>query len=102
MRDKNTIRKAISDLVGEYYRAAFCDPSAFEPGKDPVHYAGRVFDEHELKNLVNASLDFWLTEGRFTEDFSEKISEFLGVSNHGEFSCVRLHFVSPHPSCREL
>ena len=81
MRDKNTIRKAISDLVGEYYRAAFRDPSAFEPGKDPVHYAGRVFDEHELKNLVNASLDFWLTEGRFTEDFSEKISEFLGVSN---------------------
>ncbi len=81
MRDKNTIRKEIAGLVGEYYGSAFGAPSTFEPGKSSIHYAGRVFDEIELKNLVDASLDFWLTEGRFTQDFCEKISEFLGVDN---------------------
>src|SRR5665811_2257630 len=43
--------------------------------------AGRVFDEHELVNAVEASLDFWLTEGRFSEEFAEKISEFLGIEH---------------------
>jgi CDP-6-deoxy-D-xylo-4-hexulose-3-dehydrase len=46
-----------------------------------VRYAGRVFDERELVKLVDASLDFWLTEGRYAEEFSEKIAEFLGVEN---------------------
>jgi len=81
MRDKHTIRKEISQLVEEYYQAAFCNPAQFEPGKDAIHYAGRVFDEQELKRLIDASLDFWLTEGRFTQDFSEKIADFLGVDN---------------------
>ena len=53
----------------------------FTPGKSRVNYAGRVFDEKEMINAVNASLDFWLTEGRFSQDFSEKIAEFLGVDN---------------------
>ena len=53
----------------------------FTPGKSRINYAGRVFDEKEMINAVNASLDFWLTEGRFSQDFSEKIAEFLGVDN---------------------
>jgi CDP-6-deoxy-D-xylo-4-hexulose-3-dehydrase len=81
MKDKNRIRKEIADLVGEYYKALDRDPSLFEPGKDMVHYAGRVFDERELKHLVDASLDFWLTEGRFSQEFCEKIADFLGVGN---------------------
>jgi CDP-6-deoxy-D-xylo-4-hexulose-3-dehydrase len=55
--------------------------SIFIPGKSRVNYAGRVFDEKELVNAVEASLDFWLTEGRFSEQFSEKIAEFLGVEH---------------------
>jgi len=56
-------------------------PEPFIPGKSRVNYAGRVFDEKEMINAVNASLDFWLTEGRYSEQFSEKIAEFLGVEH---------------------
>ncbi|MEI6050910.1 MAG: lipopolysaccharide biosynthesis protein RfbH, partial [Bacteroidota bacterium] len=56
-------------------------PEPFIPGKSRVNYAGRVFNEKELINAVDASLDFWLTEGRFSEQFAEKISEFLGIEH---------------------
>ena len=46
-----------------------------------MNYAGRVFDERELTNLVDSSLDFWLTEGRYSEEFAGKIADFLGVEN---------------------
>jgi len=81
MKDKTSLRKEIAGLVAEYYQSAFQGPLQFQPGKNPVHYAGRVFDEKELINAVDASLDFWLTEGRFSQDFSEKIADFLGVDN---------------------
>jgi len=55
--------------------------SSFIPGKTRINYAGRVFDEKEMINAVEASLDFWLTEGRFSEEFSEKIAEFLGIEH---------------------
>lgn len=74
------IRKQILELTKEYYKAKFADNN-FIPGKSRVNYAGRVFDEKELVNLVDSSLDFWLTEGRYSEQFAEKISEFLGVQN---------------------
>lgn len=78
--DHKELRKQITALTAEYYKARF-EEKAFIPGKTKVNYAGRVFDEEELQNVVNASLDFWLTEGRFSEEFSSKISEFLGVEN---------------------
>jgi CDP-4-dehydro-6-deoxyglucose reductase, E1 len=74
------IRKEILDKVTEYYKSKFRAKS-FTAGKDKVNYAGRVFDENELINAVDASLDFWLTEGRFSEEFADKISEFLGIEN---------------------
>lgn len=74
------IREQILNLTREYYQAKFGDPF-FEPGISRVNYAGRVFNEEELVNLVDSSLDFWLTEGRYSEEFAEKISDFLGVSN---------------------
>ncbi len=74
------IRNQILELTKEYHKEKFSD-SKFIAGKSGVNYAGRVFDENELVNLVDSSLDFWLTEGRFSEQFAEKISEFLGVSN---------------------
>lgn len=78
--DHKEIRKQILELTKDYYQAKFGNP-VFEPGISRVNYAGRVFDEKELINLVESSLDFWLTEGRFSEEFAEKISDFLDVSN---------------------
>ena len=75
MTDHNQIRHEILEKTAEYYRLKFSD-KRFAPGKDKVNYAGRVFDEKELVNAVAASLDFWLTEGRFSEQFAEKIADF--------------------------
>jgi CDP-4-dehydro-6-deoxyglucose reductase, E1 len=80
MSDPKTIRQEIIQKTIEYYQAKFAKPN-FVPGKSKVNYAGRVFDHQELVNAVEASLDFWLTEGRFSEAFSEKIAEFLGVEH---------------------
>ena len=54
------IRTQILALVKEYHTVKFA-PKTFDPDKDLVHYAGRVFDAEEIVNLVNASLDFYLT-----------------------------------------
>src|SRR5664280_1488071 len=73
-------RLIISGHTLSYHHQHFSEKE-FIPGKTRVNYAGRVFDEKEISNAVNASLDFWLTEGRFSESFAEKIAEFLGVEH---------------------
>ncbi|MCX5790656.1 MAG: lipopolysaccharide biosynthesis protein RfbH [Elusimicrobia bacterium] len=73
-------REEILKAVAAYHSAAFA-ARPFNREKDTVRYAGRVFDEKELVALVDSSLDFWLTEGRYAESFAEKISDFLGVEN---------------------
>lgn len=78
--DHKQIREKIIELTKSYYHSKFSN-QVFEPGLSRVNYAGRVFDERELVNLVDSSLDFWLTEGRFAEQFAEKISDFLEISN---------------------
>jgi CDP-6-deoxy-D-xylo-4-hexulose-3-dehydrase len=74
----NNLKAEILQKVKEYYDLKFSNKE-FTPGKSRVNYAGRVFDENELIKLVDSSLDFWLTEGRFSEEFSQKIADFLGV-----------------------
>jgi CDP-6-deoxy-D-xylo-4-hexulose-3-dehydrase len=80
MTDHKTIRQEIIQKTIDYYRSKF-KKTEFIPGKSKINYAGRVFDQQELINSVEASLDFWLTEGRFSESFCEKISEFLGIEH---------------------
>jgi CDP-6-deoxy-D-xylo-4-hexulose-3-dehydrase len=80
MADFKQLRKEIIAKTIEYHQARFAEKE-FTPGKTRVNYAGRVFDEKEICNAVEASLDFWLTEGRYSEEFSEKIAEFLGVEH---------------------
>ena len=80
MTDHRLLRKEILEKTKEFYQARFGE-NIYNPGKSRVNYAGRVFDEQELMNAVDASLDFWLTEGRYTEQFSEKIADYLGVDN---------------------
>ena len=74
------IKSQILALTRSYYRERFRN-NGFVPGKSRVNYAGRVFDDNELTKLVESSLDFWLTEGRFSEEFASKISDFLGIEN---------------------
>jgi CDP-6-deoxy-D-xylo-4-hexulose-3-dehydrase len=64
--------------VGEYYHEAF-PARDFVPGSSPVPISGRVFDEQELELLVESSLDFWLTTGRFAEQFEREFAKFVGV-----------------------
>ncbi|MBR3040946.1 MAG: lipopolysaccharide biosynthesis protein RfbH [Lachnospiraceae bacterium] len=71
-------RKEILGLVEEYYHAYKEPKKAFEPG-DRINYASRVFDEKEMCNLVDSSLEFWLTSGRYTEQFEKKFAEYLKV-----------------------
>jgi CDP-4-dehydro-6-deoxyglucose reductase, E1 len=80
MTDHKVIRKEIISKTREFYQSHFAHKE-FIPGKTRINYAGRVFDEKEIINAVEASLDFWLTEGRFSESFAEKISDFLGVEH---------------------
>ncbi|MCP4648159.1 MAG: lipopolysaccharide biosynthesis protein RfbH [bacterium] len=56
-------------------------PSEFEPGKSKIHYGGRVFDEKEMINLIDSSLDFWLTTGKYAQKFEKEFAEFLGVKS---------------------
>ena len=75
-----SLKEEIFQKVKKYYELKFKSKS-FIPGKTPVRYAGRVFDENELINLVDASLDFWLTAGRYAEEFEIRFAEYFDVSD---------------------
>ena len=79
-RDAADTRTEILDLVSRYYRERHA-PLPFDPVRDPVRYAGRVFGEEELRSLVDSSLDFYLTASRFTEEFEAGLAGYLGVSD---------------------
>lgn len=71
-------REKIKELVTEYYKDFKQRDGKFEPG-DRISYASRVYDEKEMCALTDACLDFWLTSGRFTEQFEKKFAEWIGV-----------------------
>jgi CDP-4-dehydro-6-deoxyglucose reductase, E1 len=80
MQYNETLKQEILQKVTEYYQAVHAKSDKdFVEGKSRVNYAGRVFDETEMQNLVSASLDFWLTQGEWTDKFEKKLAEFLGV-----------------------
>ncbi len=78
MSTKEQLRAQIADLVKQYADLAYA-PSAFEPGKKAVPPSGKVLGAAELQNMVEASLDGWLTTGRFNEAFEKRFAEFVGV-----------------------
>ena len=71
-------RAEILNAVADYYKQYKSEKKAFEPG-DRITYAARVFDEKEMCSLVDASLDFWLTTGRFADQFEREFAKWLGV-----------------------
>lgn len=71
------MREKILDLVKEYYKENH-QKKEYEPG-DRINYAGRVYDEEELCNLVDSALEFWLTAGKYTKEFETGLASYLGV-----------------------
>lgn len=72
------LRRQILSLTRDYHEAAF-RAAPFRPGESPIPYAGRVFDADELEHLVDASLDFWLTSGRFAARFERQFAGVMGA-----------------------
>jgi CDP-6-deoxy-D-xylo-4-hexulose-3-dehydrase len=76
---KAELKQQIFDLVGQYSALHFVE-TAFEAGSSVIPPAGKVLGASELKNMVEASLDGWLTTGRFNKAFEKRFAEFVGVS----------------------
>ncbi|MBX3451211.1 MAG: lipopolysaccharide biosynthesis protein RfbH [Planctomycetaceae bacterium] len=72
------LRQRILDLVGEFSKKNWQE-KAFVPGETPVPVSGKVFDGDEVTSLVDSSLDFWLTAGRFTEQFERQFADWMGL-----------------------
>ncbi|WP_180270711.1 lipopolysaccharide biosynthesis protein RfbH [Sporanaerobium hydrogeniformans] len=78
MKNSEQIKQEIMKLVEEYYRQEHLKHDEYLQG-DRVPYAARVYDERELENLIDASLEFWLTSGRYTKEFEIGLAKFLDV-----------------------
>ena len=75
--EKDLKEQAIEAAVKYYEFKHKKITDTFTPG-DRIPYAGRVFDEEEISALIDSSLDFWLTAGRYTAKFEEEFAKFLG------------------------
>ena len=71
-------RERVADAVRTWY-ASTHESSKFIPGETPVPVSGKVIDQDDILNLVEASLDGWLTAGRFTEEFQRSLARYVGV-----------------------
>lgn len=79
MQEKELREQAVQAAV-RYYEFKHQDRKPFAAG-DRIPYAGRVFDEREISNLIDSSLDFWLTTGRYADRFEKEFAGFLGVQH---------------------
>ena len=100
------LRTQILDLVAEFHREQFPEKS-FVAGQSIVPVSGKVLDANDMRHLVDSSLDFWLTTGRFALQFEKQFARFFGVRsaslvNSG--SSATPHLVNPDAfkyfSCR--
>jgi CDP-4-dehydro-6-deoxyglucose reductase, E1 len=73
------LRKTILELVSQFVEATERERPEFRPGQSTIRYAGRVHDIREVHNLVDAALEFWLTEGRYATRFENALTKMLGV-----------------------
>lgn len=73
-------KEHILQMVGEYCEAYHNTDKEFAPGKR-IPYASRVYDKKEMQNLVDSALEFWLTSGRYTDEFEHKLGEYLHVKH---------------------
>lgn len=78
MNDKQENKERILELVREYVQKYHLTEKQFQIG-DKISYAGRVYDEDEVCNLVDSALDFWLTSGEYCSEFEKALAEYLNV-----------------------
>lgn len=71
------MREAVIDKAREYYRAEFTNRKII-PGENYIPPSGKVIEEDDLVNLIDSSLDLWLTTGRYAKEFEKKFAEFMG------------------------
>jgi CDP-6-deoxy-D-xylo-4-hexulose-3-dehydrase len=76
--EADLLRAGLLDGVSDYVQAAF-PPRKFVPGQSPVPVSGKVFDADDVRALVDASLDFWLTAGRFSDRFESEFARTFGT-----------------------
>lgn len=81
MTQEEILKQEILDKTKEYYELVHKKDKTkiFEATKSKINYAGRVFDEKELVNLVDSSLDFWLTYGNYSKKFEKDLAEYLKI-----------------------
>lgn len=77
---KEKIKEQILNLTKQYYNEAAKEKPDFKEG-DRITYAARVFDEKEMLNLIDSSLEFWLTSGRYSEKFEKEFAQFLKIKH---------------------
>jgi CDP-6-deoxy-D-xylo-4-hexulose-3-dehydrase len=80
MDNVHTLREQIARLV-EQYAAQALAPAPFVPGSTAVPPSGKQIDASELKLMVEAALDGWLTTGRFNAEFERRLAQFIGVKH---------------------
>ena len=78
MENRERDRRQILDLVADYCNKYHTQNKDFTEG-DRIPYASRVYDSEEMVNLVDSALEFWLTSGRYTDEFERALAEYLGV-----------------------
>ena len=78
--EQEKIRKQIADLVDQYAAIEFA-PKVFSPEQTVIPPSGKLIGAEELQNMVDASLDGWLTTGRFNEQFEKSLAKFIGVKH---------------------
>ena len=72
---RENILKEVREYCEKYHKKP-----AYNEG-DRIPYASRVYDSEEMCNLVDSALEFWLTSGRYTDEFEDKFAEYLGVKH---------------------
>lgn len=77
---ETVMRRLVLNETCKHYAVMHKSSKSFTPG-DRISYAGRVFDEREVTTLVDSSLDFWLTTGRYAERFEREFAKYLGVQH---------------------
>lgn len=79
MPAKEKFEQEIMQKIKEYYKMFYVKHDKFIPGVSRIPYAGRIYDEKEMQNLVGTALEFWLTAGEYTEKFEKGLATFLRV-----------------------
>lgn len=79
MKIQSQLHEEILNLVREYAQS-YHQRASYSPGSR-INYAGRIYGSEEMVNLVDSALEFWLTSGRYTEEFESKLAKYLGVKH---------------------